>query len=69
MRLGRYLCSLTRDELNDVRDCLNMTEYETEVFTALSKGKSINEIADICGISTSTVSNRIKSISAKIDRI
>ena len=69
MRLGKYLSSLTREELNDVKDSLNMTEEELPVFMALAKGKSIIAVADMCGISTSTVSNRIRCISVKIDRI
>ena len=69
MRLGKYLSSLTKPELEQVKDNLNLTDEEEVVFIHLSKGRSKVAIADICMISISTVDNRIKSINAKLSRI
>ena len=69
MRLGRYLSSLTKPELEQIKDNLNLTDEEEAVFIHLSKGRSKVAIADRCLISISTVDNRIKSINAKLSRI
>ena len=69
MRLGRYLASLTRPELEELKEDLNLTEEELKVFEMLSKGRSNVQIAIDCCVATSTVSNRIKDISNKINKI
>ena len=69
MRLGMYLTSLTKPELEGIKNELNLTEDEEEVFKGLSKGRSRTRIADDCLVSTSTVDNRIKSINKKIKKI
>lgn len=69
MRLGKYLSSLTKPELEQIKDNLNLTDEEETVFIHLSKGRSKVAIADRCMISISTVDNRIKSINAKLSRI
>lgn len=68
-RLGKYLSSLTKPELEELKDQLNLTENEEEVFRCLSKGKSIIETADKCGIAEQTVDKRIKEIKEKIKRL
>lgn len=69
MRLGKYLSSLTKPELDYLREQLNLTDDEDLVFLQLSKGKSKVAVAENCGISTPTVDNRIKAINKKIVRL
>ena len=69
MRLGKYLSSLTKPELEELKERLNLTDDEELVFCQLSKGRSKVLIADNCRISTSTVDNRIKAIGLKIKRV
>lgn len=69
MRLGKYLSSLTKPELEHLKDELNLTDDEEAVFCNLSRGRSNLMTADKCGISPSTLDNRVKAISAKIRRL
>ena len=69
MRLGKYLSSMTKPELEKLRENLNLTDDEEMVFMQLSKGRSKTSISDNCMISISTVDNRIKAINSKIDRL
>ena len=69
MRLGKYLSGLTKPELEEIRENLNLTDDEEMVFMQLSKGRSKTSISDNCMISISTVDNRIKAINKKIDRL
>lgn len=69
MRLGKYLSSLTKPELEELKELLNLTEDEEMVFKGLSKGRGKIRIADDCMVSTSTVDNRIKAISSKLIRL
>ena len=69
MRLGNYLTSLTRPELELLMNELNLTDDEEEVFLQLSKGRSIVTTADRCQCSVATVSNRISKITKKVVRI
>lgn len=68
-RLGKYLSSLTKPELEALKEQLNLTDDEEVVFFQLSKGRSKIIVADNCGISQRTVDTRIKSINTKIERI
>lgn len=69
MRLGKLLSSMTKPELEEIRENLNLTDDEEMVFMQLSKGRNKTYIADNCMISISTVDNRIKAINKKIDRL
>ena len=69
MRLGRYLTSLTKPELEELKEELNLTDDEEMIFRQLSKGRSNITTADNCGVSISFVDSRIKSISAKVNRL
>lgn len=69
MRLGKYLTSLTKPELEELKELLNLTEDEEEVFKNLSKGRSNIQTSNICMVSVSTVDKRIKTISAKLTRL
>ena len=69
MRLGKYLSSLTKPELEELKELLNLTDDEELVFCQLSKGRSNIMVSDNCRISISTVDKRIKSISFKLKKI
>ena len=69
MRLGKYLSSLTKPELEELKELLNLTEDEEEVFKNLSRGRSNIQTSNICMVSVSTVDKRIKTISAKLTRL
>lgn len=69
MRLGKYLSSMTKPELEEIRENLNLTDEEEVVFRYLSKGKSNITVADMCGVSLPTIDNRIKSIRSKLNRL
>lgn len=69
MRLGMYLTSLTKPELEELRELLNLTEDELRVFNELSKGKAKAQISSTCLVSVSTVDSRIKAINNKINRL
>lgn len=69
MRLGKYLSSLTKPEIDELREQLNLTDDELTVFDNLIKNRSKVVIADKCLVSVSTVDNRIKSINKKIARL
>ena len=64
-----YLTSLTKPELEELRERLNLTDDEEMVFKGLSKCRSRIRIADDCMCATSTVDNRIKAINNKVNRL
>lgn len=68
-RLGKYLSSLTKPELEELKEKLNLTDDEEMVFLQLSKGRSKTMVADNCGVSSPTIDNRIKCINNKIRKI
>ena len=67
--LGKYLSSLTKPELDEIKNLLNLTEDEEIIFKCLAKGKSKVSISAECLVSVGTVSNRIRAIQNKVDRI
>ena len=69
MRLGRYLTSLTKPELENLKNNLNMTEDQLKIFELLLKGGSREFIADKINVSPATVGNRIGEIGKKIQRL
>lgn len=69
MRLGKYLSSLTKPEVDDLREQLNLTDDEFPIFNELSKGRSKLCTAEKCRVSVSTVDSRIKSIKEKLLRL
>lgn len=69
MRLGKYLTSRTKPELEQIREQLNLSDDELIVFNELSRGHSIVFVAERCGISESTASYRIKAIVQKLNRL
>lgn len=69
MRLGKYLSSLTKPELEELKESLNLTDDETRVYEELSKGRNKTQVAFNCLVSLPTVDNRIKAINNKIHRL
>lgn len=69
MRLGKYLSSLTKPELEELKGLLNLTDDEEMVFVELSKGRSVICIAEKCMVCTSTVDNRTKAIKHKMNKL
>ena len=69
MRLGKYLSSLTKPELELLKERLNLTDDEDMIFCQLSKGRSNVTTADNCRVSLSFVDSRIKSIRVKVNKL
>lgn len=69
MRLGMLLTSLTKPELEELRERLNLTEDEENIYNLLSRGRSNTYICDKCVLSSSTLDRKIKKIKAKINRL
>lgn len=69
MRLGKYLSSLTKPELEELKELLNLTEDELEAFSMLAKGKTLVEVSMEKRISVSTLKRRIDSIKRKVEKI
>lgn len=69
MRLGKYLSGLTKSELEELKEQLNLTDDEEMIFCQLSKGRSNVITADNCRVSLSFVDSRIKNISAKVNKL
>lgn len=69
MCFARELHSKTKSELDELKEQLALTDDEAEVFDLLVRGKSNTAIANTCMVSTSTVSNRIKGIKTKYEKV
>ena len=68
MRLGKYLSSLTKPELEYLREQLNLSDNEIKIFELLAKDKCIVDVALSVGCSTNTVDRNIRSIKDKCIR-
>ena len=69
MRLGKYLSSLTKPELEELKELLNLTEDELEAFSMLAKGKTLVEVSMENKTSVSTIKRRIESIKRKVEKL
>lgn len=69
MRLGKFLSSLTKPEVERLREELNLTDEEERIYNLIKKNKSIIEISDKLLLSESTLKRRIKDIQRKVDRL
>ena len=69
MRLVNYLTSLTRPELEELKEMLNLTEEEEIIFKRVAKGHSLNKISTETNMSDRTISRRIEDISSKIGKV
>lgn len=68
-RLGKYLTSLTKPELEELKEALNLTDDEEKIFVGLAKGYNVSMIADRNNISDRTMSRRIERICEKIEKL
>lgn len=69
MRFGKYLSTLTKPELEKLKENCNFSEEEEVIFLKLAKNKSITEISMNTGFSTSTINRRICDIRQKVVKI
>lgn len=69
MILGRYLTTLTKPELELLKEECNLSDEETEIFTFLAKGKYVREIALKTCMTERTVERRICHIKFKVQKV
>ena len=69
MRLGKYLSSLTKPELELIVKNANFTDDEQKIFELLTKDKCITHIAIMLCVCERTINRRIKSIESKISKV
>lgn len=69
MRLGRYLSTLTKPELELLVEECNFSDEESVIFSYLAKGKYIREIAFKTCLSEKTVERRIERIKFKVCKV
>lgn len=60
---------MVKPEIDDILSLAHFTNDEEIIFKALTRNKSIVEISIETGMSTATVSRRIKGIKEKISRL
>ena len=68
-RLGKYLSSCIKPELEELKNKCNFTDDEKIVFEMLSKNKSIAEIGIETKMSETTISRRISDIKRKVEKV
>ena len=66
MRLGKYLSSLTKPEVEEIRTNCNFTDDELMVFNGIVKGNTVSRIALNCCMSERTVERKFEKINSKI---
>lgn len=69
MRIGKYLSTLTKPELEEIENKANFSDEEKTIYYMLSKKKSLTEISINNQISISTLKRRINSIKWKVGKI
>lgn len=69
MRLGKYLSSLTKPELEEIITNANLTDDERKIFELLTKDKCITQIANKLCVCDRTINRRIKNIESKISKV
>ena len=69
MRLGKYLSTLTKPELEEIENKANFSDEEKIIYYMLSRGKSLTEISINNQISISTLKRRIDNIKWKVGKI
>ena len=69
MRLGKYLSSLTKPELELIIQNANFTDDEQKIFELLAKDRCITEIAINLCVCERTINRRIKNIESKISKV
>ena len=68
-KLGKYLASLTKPELEELKELLNLTYDEEEVFNLIRRGSSREQMAQKLSVSPSTVGEKITNINKKLIRL
>ena len=66
MKLGKYLSSLTKPEVEEIKANCNFTDDELKVFNGLVKGNTVSRIALDCCMSERTVERKFEKINSKI---
>lgn len=69
MRLGKYLSSLTKPELEELKELLNLTNDEEIILNILVKGLTREEISLKTQMSVPTVDRKICNIKNKIKKL
>ena len=69
MRLGKYLSSLTKPELEELTSNCGFTDTEKIIFTMLQNDKSSQYMANKLYVSVPTIDRKIKKIRNKIERL
>ena len=69
MRMGKFLSSLTKPELETIITNANFTEEEQKIFELLTKDRCITEIAIKLCVCERTINRRIKNIESKISKV
>ena len=67
-RLGKYLSSLTKPELEELKDRLALNDFEIIIINMLHNEKSIIEISNKLCVSVPTTNRKIKQIKYKLER-
>lgn len=68
MKLGRYLTSLTKPELEELKEKCGLTDAEQVIFKMLCNDCGSIEISDKLSVSVATADRRIKRLKDKIER-
>lgn len=66
MRLGKYLSSLTKPEVDELKQNCGLTKEECEMLDMVKEKRSYAEIAQKMGYSTATVGRRIQELSDRV---
>lgn len=69
MRLGKYLSSLTKLELELIVKNANFTDDEQKIFELLTKDRCITQIAIKLCVCERTINRRINNIESKISKV
>lgn len=68
MRLGKYLSSLTKPELEELKEKCGFYDEELKIFEMKSHGCSNIEIADKMNTSLATINRRLRKVYDRIER-
>ena len=69
MRMGKFLSSLTKPELETIIKNANFTDDELKIFELLAKDKCITQIAIKLCVCERTINRRMKNIESKISKV
>ena len=69
MRMGKFLSSLTKPELEEIVTNANFTDEEQKIFELLTKDRCITQIAISLCVCERTINRRIKNMESKISKV